>query len=194
MRAFRRVAVFCGSSDRVGSGYRDAARQFGRLLAERGIDLVYGGGRVGLMGEVADGALSAGARVYGVIPERLRAREVAHPGLTELFVVTSMHARKQIMSVMADGFVVLPGGFGTLDETFEAVTWTQLGYHRKPVGLLDVGGFFERLVGFLDHAAAEGFVRPVHRDLLLCDSVPARLLDRMATVDLPEFHRWIEAP
>ncbi len=194
MRAFRRLAVFCGSSDGVSDAYRGAARRFGAALAERGIDLVYGGGRVGLMGEVADGALEAGARVYGVIPERLRAKEVGHSGLTELFVVDSMHARKQVMSAMADGFVVLPGGFGTLDEAFEAVTWTQLGYHRKPVGLLDVAGYFEHLMRFLEHAASEGFVRPVHRELLLCESEPGRLLQRMARVELPEFHRWIERP
>ena len=194
MRSFRRVAVFCGSSDAVAPVYREQARRFGRLLAERGIGLVYGGGRVGLMGEVADGALQAGGQVYGVIPDKLQAREVGHPGLTELFVVASMHARKQIMSTMADAFVVLPGGFGTLDETFEAVTWTQLGYHRKPVGLLDVAGFFEPLVAFLDHAAKEGFVRPVHRQLVLHDADPERLLRRMAEVELPAFHQWIEAP
>ncbi len=194
MRSFRRVAVFCGSSDAVAPVYREHARRFGRLLAEQDIGLVYGGGRVGLMGEVADGALRAGGQVYGVIPDKLQAREVGHSGLTELFVVSSMHARKQIMSSMADAFVVLPGGFGTLDETFEAVTWTQLGYHRKPVGLLDVGGFFEPLVAFLDHAAGEGFVRPVHRQLVLHDTDAERLLQRMAEVELPAFHQWIEAP
>lgn len=191
---FRRVAVYCGSSGGVGTHYLDAARAAGAFLAERGIDLVYGGGRVGMMGAVAEGALMKGGKVYGVIPEKLKARELAHEGLTELFIVDSMHARKTMMASMADAFVALPGGWGTLEEVFEVVTWSQLNYHKKPVGLLNVRGYYDHLVAFLDHAMTEGFIRPIHRPLCAsADSMDA-LLDRLAKLQIPDIGRWIDKP
>jgi uncharacterized protein (TIGR00730 family) len=191
---FRRVAVYCGSSGGVGPHYLDAARGVGAYLAERGIDLVYGGGRVGMMGAVAEGAIIKGGKVYGVIPEKLRSRELAHEGLTELFVVDSMHARKTMMASMADAFVALPGGWGTLEEVFEVVTWSQLNYHKKPVGLLNVRGYFDHLVAFLDHAMTEGFIRPIHRPLCASADTMDALLDRLSKLQIPDIGRWIEKP
>jgi uncharacterized protein (TIGR00730 family) len=152
MRTFRRVAVFCGSSIRVPAHFMHAAEAVGALLAERGIGVVYGGGNVGLMGRVADAALAAGGEVIGVIPDKLRALELDHPGLTDLFVVDSMHARKAMMAHMSDAFIALPGGYGTLEEIFEVTTWTQLNYHHKPVGLLNVAGYYDALLTFIAHA------------------------------------------
>jgi len=189
---YERIAVYCGSSPGVDPRYREAATAFGGFLAGRGIGLVYGGGRVGLMGAVADGALAAGGEVIGVIPEKLEQLEVAHRGLTRLEVVTGMHPRKLRMAELSDAFVALPGGFGTMDEVFEVATWTQLEYHRKPVGLLDVAGYYGPLVTFLDHAVREGFLRPFHRDLVVCDADPERLLARMEAVVVPEVRKWIE--
>ncbi len=194
MRTFRRIAVFCGSSDAADPVYHEAARALGRGLAERGIGVVYGGGRVGLMGAVADGALEAGGQVYGVIPEKLRALEVDHLQLTECFVVDSMHARKAMMAHLSDAFIALPGGYGTLDELFEAVTWTQLNYHLKPVGLLNVRGYFDQLLAFLQHAVGEGFIRQMHAPLVTAAESLDDLLQHLATVDLPEIGRWIEKP
>ncbi len=191
---FRRVAVYCGSSGGVGPHYLDAARATGAFLAERGLDVVYGGGRVGMMGAVAEGALAKGGKVYGVIPEKLRTREIAHDGLTELFVVDSMHARKTMMASMADAFVALPGGWGTLEEVFEVVTWSQLNYHKKPVGLLNVRGYFDHLVAFLDHAATEGFIRPIHRPLCASSDSMDTLLDRLSKLQIPDIGRWIDKP
>ncbi|MDI1436009.1 TIGR00730 family Rossman fold protein [Polyangium sorediatum] len=191
---FRRVAVYCGSSGGVGTHYLDAARAAGSFLAERGIDLVYGGGRVGMMGAVAEGALMKGGRVYGVIPEKLKARELAHEGLTELFIVDSMHARKTMMASMADAFVALPGGWGTLEEVFEVVTWSQLNYHKKPVGLLNVRGYYDHLVAFLDHAMTEGFIRPIHRPLCASADTMDALLDRLSKLQIPDIGRWIDKP
>lgn len=182
MRKLRRIAVYCGSSDAVEPKYKDLARGFGRLLAARGHELVYGGGRTGLMGAVADGALEGGGRVTGVIPTRIRDHEVAHLGLSELVIVDGMHARKQIMCGLSDAFVALPGGYGTLDELFEAVTWTQLGYHDKPCALLDPFGYFDGLVQFLDHALSEGFLRRTTRSILLHEREPETLLERLASV------------
>jgi uncharacterized protein (TIGR00730 family) len=190
-RRMRRVGVYCGSSDRVDPMMLDAARAFGALLASRGVGTVYGGGRVGLMGALADGALAAGGEVLGVIPEQLMAHELGHEGCTELFVVAGMHARKMMMASLADAFVALPGGYGTMEELFEVLTWTQLELHRKPVGLLDVGGYYHHLRAWVAHAVASGFVRPLHAELLVCDDDPARLLDRLATVDLPGIDAWI---
>jgi len=158
MVSLNSVCVYCGSSSRVNSLYKEAAGQLGTLLAEAGIELVYGGGRVGLMGIVADAALAAGGRVTGIIPGHLQALEVDHPGLTELVVVDSMHERKRMMVDRSDAFVVLPGGLGTLDEAFEVVTWKQLRLHDKPVVLADIGGFWAPLRALLDHISAEGFV------------------------------------
>jgi hypothetical protein len=153
--------------------------------------LVYGGGKVGLMGVVADAALAAGAEVIGVIPEALRAREVGHTGLTELRVVQTMHERKAVMEELADGFVALPGGLGTLDELFEILTWAQLGMHRKPCGLLDVDGFFAPLIVWLDHATAEGFVRPQHRAMVMVETEAKRLLERFAEYQAPALGKWL---
>ena len=194
MRRFRRVCVYCGSSNDVSEAYLRAARELGVLLAGRGIGVVFGGGRVGLMGALADGALAAGGEVLGVIPEKLQSLELGHLGLTELFVVDSMHARKTMMAHLSDAFVALPGGWGTLEEIFEVTTWTQLNYHHKPVGLLNVDGYYDRLLEFLAHAASEGFVRPAHRNLMQSSSDPAALLEAMAVVEIPELGRWIVKP
>ena len=191
---FRRVAVYCGSVGGVGNQYLDTAREVGTYLANNGIDVVYGGGRVGMMGAVANAALDAGGKVYGVIPEKLKTREIAHDGLTELHVVDGMHPRKTMMASMADAFIALPGGWGTLEEIFEVVTWTQLNYHKKPVGLLNVRGYYDHLIAFLDHAAAEGFIRAMHRPLLSSANSLPELLDRMSKTVVPDIGRWIEKP
>jgi uncharacterized protein (TIGR00730 family) len=176
----RSVCVLCGANPGERTDYMVAARGFGALLAERGIELVYGGTSVGLMGAVADGALERGGRVYGVLPSFLTAKEIAHRGLTELLLVESMHERKAAMADRAGAFVSLPGGYGTLDEMFEMLTFGQLGMIDKPCGVLNIGGFFDHLLGHLDFAAAEGFVKPAHRDLLLSDASPEALLDKLA--------------
>jgi uncharacterized protein (TIGR00730 family) len=156
--------------------YADAARRLGVLLADRGIGLVYGAGHVGLMGILADAVLSAGGCVVGVIPQGLVDRELAHTGLTELIVVDTMHQRKALMAERSDAFIALPGGYGTLDETFEILTWAQLGLHTKPIGVLNVAGFFDGLLSWLDHAVQEGFIKTRHRDLLVVDADAERLL------------------
>ena len=189
---FQSIAVYCGAAPGRRPAYTEAAEGLGRFLGERGIRLVFGGGRVGLMGAVADGALAAGGEVVGVIPEKLRDLEVAHGGLTRLEVVDGMHPRKLRMTELADAFVALPGGFGTLDELFEVVTWNQLEYHHKPVGLLDVNGFFGPLVAYLDHAVQEGFVRGLHRRILVHDADPARLFAAMAQAEIPRISQWID--
>lgn len=175
----KRICLFCGSSPRVPSGYLDLARAFGSALAGRGIELVYGGGRTGLMGAAADAALAAGGRVIGVIPRSLAEMEVAHAGLTELELVDSMHERKARMADLSDGFAALPGGLGTLDEWFEIWTWAQLGFHHKPIGLLNFEGFFDPLLVFLDHLVAEGFVRPEHRAMAVVEGEVGALIDRL---------------
>lgn len=174
-----RLAVFCGSSGGVRESYGDAAAEFARLLVGRGMGIVYGGGHVGLMGRVADAALRAGGEVIGVIPEALKRKEVAHLGLTELHVVPDMHARKAMMAGLADGFVSLPGGIGTLEELFEVWTWQILGYHHKPCGLLNVDGFYDELIDFLDKTVAEGFLRSHFRSRLKIASDPEMLLERL---------------
>ena len=186
----KRLCVFCGSSFGNDSAYRGLAEAFGRTLAERGIGVVYGGGHVGLMGVVADAALAAGGEVIGVIPQALQDREVGHSGLTQLHVVDSMHTRKALMSELADGFVALPGGIGTLEELFEVWTWAQLGIHRKPCGVLDVNGFFTPLVGFVDQLVAEGFLRPVYRDMLVVAKSCEDLLARFADYAPPLLAKW----
>jgi len=192
MRIFRRVAVYCGSSDDVDAGYLESARRVGRLLAQRGLGVVYGGGRVGLMGAMADAALEAGGNVTGVITQRLASMEVGHDGLDELMVVDSMHARKTIMAALADVFIALPGGFGTLEEIFEATTWAQLGYHDKPVGLLNVDDYYTPLVDFLDHATKLGFVREAQRGLLLSEREPEVLLEALARTEMKPLPRRME--
>jgi len=191
---FRRIAIYCGSSGGIGPHYLDAARAVGTYLAHHGIDVVYGGGRVGMMGAVASAALGAGGKVYGVIPEKLKTREIAHDGLTELHVVDGMHSRKTMMANMADAFIALPGGWGTLEEIFEVVTWTQLNYHKKPVGLLNVRGYYDHLIKFLDHATADGFIRSIHRPLLTSSDSLEELLDKMAKTIIPDIGRWIDKP
>lgn len=184
MHEFKRVAVYCGSSNNVDARYFEAARATGRLLAERGIGVVYGGGKSGLMGAVADAALAAGGEVIGVIPERLDAVEVGHPALTELHVVQGMQVRKALMLDLADGFIALPGGFGTWEEIMEAATQVMLGYLKKPLGLLNVDGYYDHLLAFIAHSVSVGFVRPAFADLLQVDTDPADLLARMGTQEL----------
>lgn len=192
MRELKRVCVFCGSSPGERDGYAKAAREMGRLLAERGIGLVYGGGKVGLMGVVADAVLAGGGEVIGVIPEALMAREVGHGGVTELRVVSSMHERKATMADLSDAFVALPGGFGTWEEYCEVLTWAQLGLHPKPCGLLNVEDYYTPFLALMDHAVAEGFVRPQHRALVLEAVEPARMLELLAGFEAPHVLRWIE--
>jgi uncharacterized protein (TIGR00730 family) len=186
-----RVCVFCGANVGSRPEYTAAAEVLGVALARREVRLVYGGGQVGLMGVVANSVLAVGGEVVGVLPESLATKELAHPTLTEMRVVGSMHERKTLMADLADGFIALPGGYGTLDELCEILTWAQLGFHAKPVGLLNAGGFFDGFLAFLDHAAAEGFVRSAHRDMLLVDAEADRLLDRMATYEAPKVRKWI---
>jgi uncharacterized protein (TIGR00730 family) len=187
----KNICVYCGSSTGVRPDYAEAARAFGRLLTERGIGVVFGGGSVGMMGTVADAALEMGGEVIGVIPHALAAREVDHPGLTALHKVDTMHERKALMAELSDGFVALPGGLGTLEELMEVWTWVQLGIHRAPVGLLNVAGYFDGLLAFVDHAVAEGFVRPMHRDLLVVADTPLALLDAVAAWQPPDVPRWL---
>ena len=187
-----RLCVFCGSSTGLDPAFASAARALATELAARGIDVVYGGGNVGLMGIVADAALAAGGRVIGVIPHALVTRELAHRGVTELHVVDSMHERKALMARLSDGFIALPGGFGTLEEFCEAVTWTQLGVHAKPCGLLNVAGFYDGLLSFLEHALAEEFLRPTHREIVVSDADPFRLIDRVIAWQPPLIAKWIE--
>ena len=175
----KRVAVYCGSATPEDKVYIDAARYAGKTLAERGIGVVYGGGRLGLMGAVADGALNAGGEVIGVIPEALRDAEVAHLGCTELLVVETMHQRKAMFTDLSDGFINLPGGVGTMDELWEAISWSQLGYHDKPVGLLNIAGYYDHLIQFYAHMAAVGFVRPQHTNIMLVDETLDGLLVKM---------------
>ena len=176
----RAVCVFCGSSAGIEPAYTQAARQLGALLAEQNLALVYGGAQVGLMGSLADAALAAGGRVIGVIPQSLMAKEVGHRGLTELRVVRNMAERKEVMMELSDAFIALPGGIGTLDELFEVWTSTQLGLQAKPCGLLNVHGYFDRLIGFLDHVMAQGFLRESHRRQLMVHDQPTMLLRELS--------------
>lgn len=189
-KPFRRVAVYCGSSSNVDPVYLDAARQVGEALALRGVTVVYGGGRAGLMGQVADGALSAGGEVVGVITERLMELEVAHLGLTELFVAPSMAARKAMMAQLADAFIALPGGWGTIEELFEVATLSQLNHHLKPVGILNVNRYYNALIAFLMHAASEGFVRPSHAGMIKVSTELAALLAQLEAAEIPRFGTW----
>ena len=188
---FRRICVFCGSNLGTNLTYRNAAVLLGRLLAERGIELVYGGGNIGLMGVLADAALQSHGRVIGVIPESLMAREVGHAGLTDLRIVKSMHERKALMSDLSDGFIALPGGFGTFEEFCEVVTWSQLGIQSKPCGLLNVEGYYDPLLALFDRAVSEGFLREENRQLVLADGDAKCLLEKMARYRPQPAGKWI---
>jgi uncharacterized protein (TIGR00730 family) len=188
----KRICVFCGSSPGHDPRYLEAARTMGHTLARRGLGLVYGGGSVGLMGAVADAALADGGEVVGVIPEVLQIRELAHRSLTRLHVVASMHERKALMAELSDGFVALPGGMGTLEELSEVLTWAQLGLHARPIGLLDVAGYYQPLADFLDRAVSAGFLRHAHRALLLVGHEPGALLDQFAAWRGPVLERVID--
>jgi uncharacterized protein (TIGR00730 family) len=176
----KRIAVYCGSATPADPVYIETARLVGRTLAQKGIGVVYGGGRLGLMGALADSALEAGGEVIGVIPEALVGSEVAHKGCTELHVVPGMHERKRMFTDLSDGFLTLPGGVGTMDELWEAISWAQLGYHAKPVGLLNAAGFYDQLIAFNTHMISVGFIRDQHKGILIADDQLERLLTRMA--------------
>jgi uncharacterized protein (TIGR00730 family) len=188
----RRVCVFCGSSPGGNSLYADVARHTGAVLARRGLGLVYGGGNVGLMGVLADAVLADGGHVIGVIPQSLVDLEVAHSGLPDLRVVGSMHERKALMADLADAFIALPGGIGTLEEFCEILTWAQLGLHRKPCGLINVAGYFDHLMAFLDRSVTDRFFRPEHRDMVLVDADAEKLLDRFDAYRPPRLEKWID--
>jgi len=189
----RTVCVFCGSALGLNPAYASAARELGSELSRRRLGLIYGGGRIGLMGEVATSVMAAGGTVVGVIPHALSGKEIAFGEATELIVVDTMHARKALMADRADAFVALPGGYGTCDELFEILTWAQLGIHRKPIGLLNVGGFFTPLLGWLDHIVREGLLKSKHRDLLLASESVPELLDKLSTYrPQAPITKWIE--
>jgi uncharacterized protein (TIGR00730 family) len=185
------VCVFCAANPGEHPVYVERARAMGEYLASSGRRIVYGGGRTGLMGALAESALAAGGEVIGIMPKHLVDREVAHTALTQLHVVDSMHARKALLNELSDGFLAMPGGLGTMEELFEIWTWGQLGLHRKPYGLFEVNGFFAPLLTFLDHAVGEGFIARVNRDLLTIDEDPARLVTRMEAVVPPALARWM---
>ena len=192
MKKLASLCVYCGSAVGNSAVYADAARALGRELVRRDIGLVYGGGNVGLMGAIADEVMANGGRATGVIPEALMKREVGHHGLTELHVVKDMHERKAMMAELADGFIAMPGGFGTLEELFEVTTWAQLGLHRKPIGLLNVEGFYDGLTGFASHLVDQGFVRPDHAGLLMHAPDAAGLLDQFERY-VPNIKvKWLE--
>jgi len=186
------IGVFCGSNSGTGTAYAEAARALARAIAARGIRLVYGGGSIGLMGELGEAALAAGGHVIGVTPRRLIEKEVVHRGLTELRVVETMLERKALMAELSDAFIALPGGLGTLDELFEMLTWSQLGIHRKPCALLDVDDYYGKLAGFLDHAVAQRFITPQHRAMLIVEHDAGTVLDRLASTPLPDVSKWMD--
>jgi uncharacterized protein (TIGR00730 family) len=181
-----RICVFCGTNPGSRPAYGTAARELGRVLAEEGIELVYGGASVGIMGELADSVQEHGGHVTGIIPQQLVQKEAAHTGIPNLIVVASMHQRKSQMADMSDGFIALPGGIGTLEGFFEVLTWGQLGIHSKPSGILNIEGYFDGLTGFLDHAVREGFLTDVHRHAIIVETNPSRLLERMRSYTAPE--------
>ena len=186
-----RLCVFCGASAGARPEFKTQARRLGAVLADQGIGLVYGGGNVGLMGEIADAALARGGYVIGVMPRALVAKEVAHKGLTDLRIVGSMHERKAMMAELSDGFLAMPGGFGTIEEFVEVLTWSQLGLHNKPCALLNVAGYFDPLLAFVEHAVREGFVRAEHARLVLAGTDPASLVRELATWRPTAAPRWI---
>jgi uncharacterized protein (TIGR00730 family) len=188
----RSIGVFCGSNTGTGTAYAEAARSLARAIAARGLRLVYGGGSIGLMGELGKAALAAGGHVIGVTPRRLIEKEVVHRGLTELRVVETMLERKALMAELSDAFIALPGGLGTLDELFEMLTWSQLGIHRKPCALLDVDDYYGKLAEFLDHAVAQRFITPQHRAMLIVERDAGTVLDRLASTPLPDVSKWMD--
>jgi uncharacterized protein (TIGR00730 family) len=190
-RRIEKVCVFCGSSTGSHPAYFEAANHLGRELASSGVKLVFGGGRVGLMGILADSVLAAGGQAIGVIPRSLVEKEIAHASLTKLHVVESMHERKALMADLADAFVLLPGGFGSWEEFCEIVTWLQLGIHRKPCAILNVAGYYDGFLALADHALAEGFLRPAHRDMLIVEGDPQALLSRLANAVIPTEVKWV---
>jgi uncharacterized protein (TIGR00730 family) len=188
----KRVLVFCGSSPGGRPEYAQTAKELGRELASRGVDVVYGGAHVGLMGALADAALAAGGKVIGVIPNRLVEAEIAHAGLTELHIVNTMHERKAMMAELSDAVIALPGGTGTLDELFEMFTWSQLGLHRLPIGLLDTAGYWQPLLRFLEHSVNERFLRAEHFETLLVERDPGYLLDRLSSHQPLALNKWMD--
>ena len=190
-KTFRSVCVYCGASPGHHPAYAEAAQALGREMVRQGLTLVYGGGHVGLMGIIADAVLEAGGEVTGIIPKALMDSEVGHERLTRLLVVRDMHERKALMAEHADGFIAMPGGIGTLEELFEAMTWAQLGFHEKPVGLLNVNGFYDRLTDFLSQLELEGFLRSEHRKLLMNEKDPSVLLERLRSFRMPEGVSWL---
>jgi uncharacterized protein (TIGR00730 family) len=192
-RALRTIAAFCGSNPGTDPAFADAATELGAVLAQRGIGLVYGGGKVGLMGTVADAVLAGGGTVTGVIPRHLWEKEVGHEGLTELLIVDSMHERKLAMADRSDAFVALPGGVGTFEEVFEAITWTQLGIHDKPVGFVDVAGFYGPLLAFLDGTVDAGFLKPGHRSMIVAASSPEGVLAELEAWEPVVTSKWLTA-
>lgn len=189
----RRICVFCGSNAGARSEFAEAARALAAVLVERKLGIVYGGGNVGMMGVLADAALERGGEVTGVIPRTLVDKEVAHRGVTELLIVETMHERKARMNDLSDAFIALPGGFGTLDEFFEVLTWSQLGFHGKPCALLNVAGYYDLMLAMLDHAVAERFLRPAHRELVIADTDPSRLLQRLSALSPAPKEKWDDA-
>jgi uncharacterized protein (TIGR00730 family) len=189
----KRICVFCGSQTGKHPRYQHAATTLGRLLAQRGLGLVYGGGSVGLMGVIANAVLQAGGDVIGVIPEALVARELAHTAISQLHVEPSMHARKARMAELADAFIAMPGGYGTLEELFEIMTWAQLGIHRKPIGLCNVAGYFDALAALINHAVQEGFISSEHRQFLVITDHPATLLDALVQHRMPLVRPWLNS-
>ena len=192
VNTLRSICLFCGSSPGVDPAFKLAAAQLGTMLAHQNIRLIYGGGHVGLMGVAADACLKAGGEVVGIIPKKLMEKEVGHAGLTQMHVVDTMHERKALMTQLSDAFIALPGGYGTLDELFEALTWQQLAYHLLPVGVLNVSGFFDHLVQFLDHARDQRLLRDAHRDSLLVDTDLAQLIARMQSFVPPNNEKWLD--
>ncbi|HVA68562.1 MAG TPA: TIGR00730 family Rossman fold protein [Candidatus Binataceae bacterium] len=188
----KRLCVFCGSSPGADPAYAHAARKLGSILAKARIGLVYGGASVGLMAEIADAAMEERGEVIGVIPRSMVDMEVAHSGLTDLRIVDSMHQRKALMGDLSDGFIAMPGGLGTLEEFFEVLTWAQLGMHAKPCGLLNVGGFYDQLLAFLDHATGQRFIKPAHRATVLVAESPEDLLAQFEKYRAPVSGKWID--
>jgi len=187
----KKICVYCGSSPGRNPAYLQAAESLARVMCERGIGLVYGGAAIGVMGAVANAVLEGGGEAIGVIPSSLAVKEVAHSSLTELHVVASMHDRKAMMAELSDGFIALPGGWGTLEEIFEILTWAQLGFHHKPCGLLNVGGYYDGLIGFLDNAFEQQFVNELCRPMLMKSREPASLLDQFAEYRAPKVRKWV---
>ena len=188
----KRICVYCGSSYGKLPVYTEAAKTLGKALTDQGIGLVYGGASVGIMGVIADSVLEAGGEVIGVIPQSIADKEIAHTGLTELKVVPNMHERKAMMAEYADGFIALPGGLGTMEELFEVWTWSQLGFHQKPCGLMSVAGYYDHLTAFIDHAVDQEYVKAVHKDALLVATEPADLIEKMANYQAAPGSKWID--